>query len=378
MKVEITPEPVSFSALDGWESDDHLAAFETFLRSCHAVLKQAAANTPDTLVPLVEACRAAQSRAGSITTSKQARAFFEAHFTPHRVVHEGAEGLLTGYYEPVLEGSREPGGRYSVPVYRRPPELVNLVEEAQRGAVGNRLTHARKTANGTEPYFTRTEIEEGALDGRGLELVWLTDPVETFMMHVQGSGRIRLPDGGMIRISYDGKNGYPYTSVGRYLIDSQQFPADRMSLDAMKEWLRVDEKRGREAMRQNKSFIFFRELTGTEAESAMGVMDIPLTTGRSLAVDGGYHDIGTPVWVVAPQLTHATASGGWRRLMIAQDVGSAIKGPERGDLYFGSGSEAGKLAGVTKHPAKFFVLLANNRTASQVPKLAEAEGAAQR
>lgn len=359
MKIEITFQPVPYSALVGWEGDDHLAAFEAFLKSCRAVVKKAAANPSTVDPPLVSACSVAQARASSIKTAAQAKAFFEGAFTPHRVLHNGAQGLLTGYYEPVLDGAREPGGKYNVPVYRRPPELVNLVDEAQRGAVGNAFTHARKTVGGIETFFTRTEIEEGALAGRGLELVWLTDPVETFMMHVQGSGRIRLPDGRMIRISYDGKNGHPYTSVGRYLIETQQFPADRMSLDAMKDWLRADGQRGRSAMRQNNSFIFFRELQGAEAESAMGVMDIPLTTGRSLAVDGGFHDIGTPVWVDGPTLTHATPAGGWRRLMVAQDVGSAIKGPERGDLYFGSGTEAGRLAGMTKHPANFFILLAN-------------------
>ena len=367
MKTEVDFEPVPYSVLAGWNEDDHLAAYETFLRSCSAVLKKAASNMsgPHTSSGLLAACHAARDRAapdnaGRRLTAAEAKAFFETTFTPYRVVHNGAAGLLTGYYEPVLDGSRVAGGKYTVPIYSRPPELVNLVEEAQRGAVGNALTHARKTATGTEAFFTRTEIEEGALAGRGLEFLWLTDPVETFMMHIQGSGRIRLPDGSMIRITYNGKNGHPYTSVGRYLIETQQFPADQMSLEAMKDWLKENAARGRDAMRQNKSFIFFRELFGAEAESAMGVMDIPLTTGRSLAVDGGFHDIGTPVWVSAPQLTHATKSGGFHRLMIAQDVGSAIKGPERGDLYFGSGDEAGKLAGVTKHPGKFFMLLANN------------------
>ncbi len=368
MTIELKFEPVPFSALAGWEDDDHLAAYQTFLRSCAPVLKKAAANSDNAASPTLQAvCRMALANGQGATSRAEAKAFFETEFTPHRVVHNGASGLLTGYYEPVLDGSREPGGKCAVPIYLRPPELVNLVEEAQRGAVGNALTHARKTATGTEPFFTRTEIEEGALAGRGLEFLWLTDPVETFMMHIQGSGRIRLPDGSMIRITYDGKNGHPYTSVGRYLIDTQQFPSDQMSLEAMKDWLKASAIRGSDAMRQNKSFIFFRELHGAEAESAMGVNEIPLTTGRSLAVDGGFHDIGTPVWVAAPTITHATKSGGFHRLMIAQDVGSAIKGPERGDLYFGSGDEAGKLAGVTKHSGNFFMLLAKDPAIAEEP-----------
>lgn len=364
MKVEVSTLPITFSEISGWAGDDHRAAYDAFRRSAPAVVTKASGSGPQsTLSPeLVAVCRSVLDR--EIGSPEEARAFFETYFTPHRVRHAGPEGLLTGYYEPVLDGSRQPGGRYQVPIYRRPPELVNLVEEAQRGAVGNALTHARKTATGVEPYFTREEIEEGALEGRGLEFLWLTDPVETFMMHVQGSGRIRLPDGSLIRITYDGKNGHPYTSVGRYLIDSGQFPADQMSLDAMKDWLKANGVRGRDAIRVNKSYIFFRELSGKEAESAMGVMDIPLTEGRSLAVDTGYHDIGMPVWVSAPSLTHATGPSGFHRLMIAQDVGSAIKGPERGDLYFGSGEEAGKLAGNTKHPGNFVVFLAKRAAVS--------------
>jgi membrane-bound lytic murein transglycosylase A len=360
MTYALTFEPLAFDQLDGWASDDHAAALATFLRSCGPVIAKAERDgrAADPLVAVAKAALAA----GDVHEAGAARIFFERAFAPHRVRHDGPAGLLTGYYEPVLDGSRTPGGPYKVPIYRRPPELVNLVEEAQRGAVPpGTLTHARKTATGTEPYFTRAEIEGGALEGRGLEFLWLTCPVETFMMHIQGSGRIRLPDGTLIRITYDGKNGHPYTSVGRHMIDSGQFPADEMSLQAMKDWLKADAERGRKTMQVNTSFIFFRELFGAEAESAMGVMEIPLTPGRSLAVDTAYHEIGTPVWVEAPTLTHVTG-GGYRRLMIAQDVGSAIKGPERGDLYFGSGDEAGRLAGVTKHNGSYIVLLPRGLT----------------
>jgi membrane-bound lytic murein transglycosylase A len=231
------------------------------------------------------------------------------------------------------------------------------VAESERGALAHGLTHARKTLTGTEPYATRADIEEGALADKGLELLWLADPVDTFFMHIQGSGRIRLPDGSMVRVTYDGKNGHPYTSIGRYLIDAGLFPADRMSLDALKEWLKRDAIQGRDAMRQNKSFVFFRELEGEEAESALGVHFIPLSDGRSLAVDTAFHVIGTPIYVSAPALTHGGQPDGFSRLMIAQDVGSAIRGPERGDIYFGSGDEAGKLAGTTKHGGTFVALL---------------------
>jgi membrane-bound lytic murein transglycosylase A len=292
-----------------------------------------------------------------------ARAWFEHTFTPHRVEHSEGQGLLTGYYEPVIDGAREPGGPFTVPILRRPPDLVNLVAESERGAKAHALTHARRVPDGNlETYATRTEIENGCLSGQGLELVFLADPVDAFFLHVQGSGRIRMPDGRLVRITYDGKNGHPYTSVGRYLIDAGLFPADQMSLDALKVWLRADPSRGREVMRQNASYVFFRELTGSQAEAPFGTMEIHLTTGRSLAVDTRFHAIGTPVFVTAPSLVHAGDSGGFHRLMVAQDVGSAIRGPERGDIYFGSGDEAGVLAGHTKHPGHFFVLLPRSGT----------------
>jgi len=306
---------------------------------------------------LIAAAQRAQQDASQITTSAAAKAFFEANFVPHRIVHDRNPGLLTGYYEPVLPGSRVRGGAYQIPVYRRPPDLVNLVAESERGALAGGLTHARKTADGTEPYATRADIEAGALAGQGLELVWLSDAVDTFFMHIQGSGRIRLPDGTTIRITYDGKNGHPYTSVGRYLIDAGLFAADDMTLDALKVWLSADAARGSSVMQENRSFVFFRELAH-EDDGPLGALEIPLSPGRSLAVDTAFHAIGTPVFVTAPDLCPWNADESFARLMIAQDVGSAIRGPERGDIYYGSGEDAGRLAGTTKHPGEFVVLLA--------------------
>jgi membrane-bound lytic murein transglycosylase A len=354
-------EPVGFADLPDWNGDDHAAAFEAFLRSCAPVRRHSeklAANAPHMMLQLVEICERAEclGRAGKLP-GPQSKIFFETHFTPHRVNHNGAEGLLTGYYEPELEGSLVKTDRFTIPVYRRPPDLINLVSDAARGTVGEALTHVRQLPDGTEPFETRKQIEQGSLFGKNLELVWLDDAVDCFFLHIQGSGLIRLPDGTGLRITYDGKNGHPYTSVGRYLIDQGHFTFDQMSLDSMKTWLAADAERGRSAMWQNKSFVFFRPLEGAEAESAMGVMHIPLTPDRSLAIDTSFHAIGTPVYVCSPALTHASEAGkGFARLMIAQDVGSAIRGPERGDVYFGSGDKAGRLAGITKHPGQFFVL----------------------
>jgi membrane-bound lytic murein transglycosylase A len=363
-------ERVTFADLPGWESDDHLAAFKTFLKSCDAVMRAADKPVSKALaqckVPVDElaaACRAAQAM--QAPTKASAKAFFETQFVPHRIAHQKPEGLLTGYYEPVLEGSRTREGKFQTPVYRRPPDLVNVVAEADRASKQVGFTHLRKTAGGEEvPFPTRAEIEQGALAGKGLELLYLADPVEVFFMHIQGSARIHLTDGTTVRINYDGKNGHPYSSIGRYLIEQGLLDANKVSMQGLGKWLREDKARGQQVMWQNKSFIFFRELG--ESDGPMGAMQVVLTPGRSLAVDSAYHTLGTPIYLNVPRLSPGKRGEPFNRLMVAQDVGSAIRGPERGDIYFGSGDKAGKLAGTTKHAGNFFVLLpAVTETAGQ-------------
>ena len=338
MTSDVTFEPVPFANLPHWAGDDHLAAFAAFCASVSALsaLSQVGA----------------LALASPATSAQQARAFFEAHFVAHRVVHDGPPGLLTGYYEPVLDGSLTPTAQFGVPIYRRSADLENVVAENERGAKSGGLTHVRRTAAGIEPYATRAQIDQGALAGQGLELCYLADPVETFFLHVQGSGLIRLSDGQPMRITYDGKNGHPYTSLGRTLIDDGTFSADGLTLQALGDWLRADPDRGRSVMWRNESFVFFKRL---DSDSAIGVLGTPLHTGRSLAVDTAFHQLGLPIFVSSPSMAHVSP-GGLNRLMIAHDVGSAIKGPERGDVYFGTGLPALALAGITKHAAQFFVL----------------------
>jgi membrane-bound lytic murein transglycosylase A len=370
MKSASSYQPLTFAQLSGWEDDDHAAAFKTFRKSCERVLAAARDRTALEKVPppapppvaLVAACEAASREAGAITKAG-AKAFFERHFTPNAVVHAGPKGLLTGYYEPLLTGSRAPQGEFRTPIYKRPPDLVNLVDETQRGAVGTSLTHGRKTGAGVEPFATRAAIEQGALAGKGLELMYLTDPVEVFFLQIQGSGRVKLTDGSIVRVHYDGKNGHPYSSIGRYLIEKGLLAADKVSMGALKNWLKADPERGKLVMWQNASYVFFRELKGPEAKGPLGAMNAQLTPGRSLAVDPGHHALGLPIFVSAEGMKHVNKAGSFNRLMVAQDVGSAIKGPERGDIYFGSGDAAGRLAGVTKHPGKFVVLLPNDAPA---------------
>jgi membrane-bound lytic murein transglycosylase A len=356
--------PVAFSELPGWADDDHAAAFKAFRASCPKVIALARSGRPRKQpipVDMIAACEEAM-RQPEKASRGDSRAFFERHFQPHRVVHANPHGLLTGYYEPLMEGARTKSDRFQSPLYKRPPDLVTVVEETQRSAVGQ-LTHARQTRAGLVPFATRAEIDEGALGGQGLELLWLRDPVDKFFLQIQGSGRVRLTDGTTIRVHYDGKNGHPYTSIGRFLIDKGLLAADKVSMGALGRWLRADPARGRFVMQQNASYVFFRELPDG-AGGPLGAIEVSLVPGRSLAIDPSVHTLGAPIYVSAPTLTHARQGKPFTRLMVAHDVGSAIKGPERGDIYFGSGDTAGRIAGITKHPGHLFALVARSPAAA--------------
>jgi membrane-bound lytic murein transglycosylase A len=348
MTVPFALERVAFADLPAWADDDHLAAFEAF---CASAARVAESEATDPGVAAV--CRAALEARAATATSAAARDFFEQRFYPLRVEHQGPRGLLTGYYEPVIDGALTPDDRFNVPVYRRPADLENVVAESARATSHVPYSHLRRTVVGLEPYATRLQIEQGALAGQGLELVYLADPVETFFLHVQGSGAIQLIDGRLMRITYDGKNGHPYTSIGRTLIEEGAMSAEGLTLQALGDYLRADPARGRQVMGRNESFVFFKALDG---DSPVGVLGTPLHAGRSLAVDPAHHALGLPIYVSAPAMTHVQGRA-FNRLMVAHDVGSAIKGPERGDIFFGTGPDALALAGVTKHPGRFHMLM---------------------
>lgn len=357
-----TYEPVAFADLPNWAADDHLAAFKAFLVSCPKVKQRVARNGRD--AALGQACDAASAMPAKVTRV-MAKGFFEQHFQPHRVVHAAREGLLTGYYEPLIEGSRTRDARFQTALFKRPPDLVTVVPET-RGAVAGTLTHARRTSAGLVPHLSRAEIDRGALAGQGLELLYLADPVDKFFLQIQGSGRIKLRDGTTVRVQYDGKNGHPYSSIGRYLIDKGLLAADRMSMGALSRWLKADLARGREVMNQNASYVFFKELPAA-AEGPLGALEVALKAGRSLAIDPGLHRLGSPIYVSAPTLRAGGTAQSFHRLMIAQDVGSAIKGPERGDIYFGSGETAAAVAGKVRHPGNLFVFVARGTAAAGTP-----------
>jgi membrane-bound lytic murein transglycosylase A len=338
----ISFRPARFAELEGWAEDDHAATFRALLRSCAA----------DPELP-----HAADALAlGPGASSVAARAFFEDRFLPQLIADSARPGFVTGYYEPEIEGSYVRGGPFQVPVYRRPGDLITLAPETERARFNDRITGFRQTAQGQVPYYTRAEIWDGALSGRGLELLYLKDMVELFYMQVQGSGRVHLKEGGAVRLGYTGKNGHPYTSIGRLLIEQGAIAPEAMSMAAVKAWLRADEARGQALMEENRSYVFFRELDADEGRAGpRGAQNVPLTPGRSLAVDTAYHRLGLPVFVTAADLV--TGGQPFRRLMIAQDVGSAIRGPERGDVFWGTGEGAGAIAGSTRHAARFAVLL---------------------
>lgn len=366
-KYGIRYEPLPFTSLKGWASDDHRSAYISFLRSCAPLLKKNKNNSP-----FNAPCRQAMELGADIS-SEQARAFFETKFLPFKMVTR-QPSLLTGYYEPILEGARKKSKRFAYPLYRRPADLVTLVADTARGSRNNQLSAGRKTANGIAPYATREEIDKGALNGRGLELVYLEDPIEVFFLHIQGSGQIRLRDGRIIRVGYDGKNGHLYSSIGKALIKSGKIPKKDMALDNMRRWLKADLGRAMPVLWVNKSYIFFRELEQKpEQQKAafaahapvgpLGAANVPLTPGRSVAIDPEYHPFGTPLWLDVRGLQDESGKD-WRRLMIAQDVGSAIRGARRADLFWGSGEQAGLLAGRTAHRGAFYVLWPQNAAKS--------------
>jgi membrane-bound lytic murein transglycosylase A len=342
-QAAITLTPVSFGEIEGWARDDHAAAFDALRKSCRKRPKSN--NACGELLAL-----------GERVDRETARRFFETHFIPHRVEAE-EPGLVTGYYEPEVRGSRERTSAYQVPVYGLPDDLVQVTPDELRAFYNASFSVGRRQGDDLVPYYTRAEIDAGALEGQGLELLYLDDPIELFFMQVQGSGRVRFPDGSWVRLGYAAKNGHAYMSIGRLLAERGEKPPGGLTMEGLKGWLRADDARGRALMHENKSYVFFRTLPEDEAnDGPVGAQGVALTPGRSLAVDAAYHTLGTPVFVAAPEAPTPDGKP-FRRLMIAQDVGSAIRGQERGDIYWGFGAEAGAIAGVTKTQARFYVLL---------------------
>jgi peptidoglycan lytic transglycosylase A len=354
--------PLAWSDIPGWSEDDHLAALQTFRASCKPIAAQdAAALPPDSRAlgaSLRDPCRVA--RMTEVSDSANARAFFEQNFTPLKISRLGeGDGFVTGYYEPVIEGSREANEVYNIPIYRRPSNLfVKGFNQASPDLPNKGPVYRKIGRRKLVPYYDRAQIEDGAIEQRGLEIVWLKSQTDLLFAQIQGSARVQLEDGSTVRINYDSYNGYPYTAVGRILIDRGIIPKEQMSMQKIREWMEANPADADEVRRQNRSYIFFREVPLSDKDEAVGAQGVPLTPGRSIAVDKSLHVYGTPFFIQGElPIESATAKTPFHRLMIAQDTGSAIVGPARADLYFGAGAEAGKVSGRLRHNMRFVMLV---------------------
>ena len=355
--------PVAWSAIAGWSEDDHLAAYNAFRVSCRPIAAQRTPPAdPKALgASLRDPCLVA--RGLELSDGQKAKAFFEEHFLPLRISRLGeGEGFVTGYYEPIVDGSRTENEVYKVPVYRRPSNLFVRGTTQNSAGLPNKGQVFRKIGRRKlVPYFDRAEIEDGAIEGRGLEICFLKEQTDLLFSQIQGSARVSLDDGSTVRINYDAHNGYPYTAVGRILIERNIIPKDQMSMQKIREWMEENPNEADELRRQNKSYVFFREVQLSDKDEAVGAQGVPLTPGRSIAVDKSLHVYGTPFFIEGElPIDSPISKTPFRRLMIAQDTGSAIVGPARADLYFGAGLEAGKVAGRLRHNARFVILVPKN------------------
>jgi membrane-bound lytic murein transglycosylase A len=352
--------PVAWADIPGWNDDDHLAAYKAFRTSCRSISAQPAPHADPKALSgsLRDPCRAA--KAADVSDAARARAFFEDNFLPLRISRLGeGEGFVTGYYEPVLDGSRIKTDVYTVPVYRRPSNLFVRGKKQSDSGLPNKGEVFRKIGRRKlVPYYDRGEIEDGAIAGRGLEICWLKSQTDLLFAQIQGSARISLEDGSTIRINYDAHNGYPYTAVGRVLIDRGIIPKEQMSMQRIREWMDQNPDGASEVRRQNRSYVFFREVQLSDKDEAVGAQGVPLTPGRSIAVDKALHVYGTPFFIEGElPIESAQSKTPFRRLMVAQDTGSAIVGPARADIYFGAGADAGRVSGRLRNNARFIILV---------------------
>jgi len=343
--------PAGFDELSGWADDDHGAALAAFRRGAAVLATQPpkARSLGLDAGALATAIRTADALPSDIS-AEAARDFFEREFAPALVT---AEAFFTGYYEPEVEGSRVRTGEFSVPLYRAPDDLVEIEPGAVQGLDAS-FRFARRSGTGFTEHPDRGAIMAGALNGRELELVYLRDPVDAFFIQVQGAARVSLTDGTLMRVTYAAKSGHPYTAIGKVLIDVGALAPGTVTMQAIRGWLTAHPDEAPAVMTKNRSFIFFREAPVADGDAGpIAAAKVPLTAGRSLAVDRLGHTFHAPVFIE----TTLPDGRAWRRLMIAQDTGSAIVGPARGDIFFGSGDAAGEIAGAMRGGGRFFVLL---------------------
>ena len=364
----LTPEPgqltvhfVEFSTLKGWGADDQTAALGPFLKSCSKILNwpkdRALGGFGGTASDWITVCEAA--RVLQPATLAQARKFFEQNFKVVEIAIAGrAAGLFTGYFEPELRGSRVKKAPYIHPLYGLPHDLIRVDLSEFRHELKGKQIVGQVENNRLHPYLARSEIQAGALVGRSLEVVYVDSYIDVFFLQVQGSGRVLLQDGSIMRLGYAGGNGRRYYAIGRELIKRGILNKANVSMQSIRTWLAANPKESHALMNLNQSYVFFRELKGPGPVGSLGV---PLTPGRSIAVDRHFIPLGAPIWLQTSR-PNSNPNGSDRplhRLMMAQDTGGAIKGAVRGDVFWGHGSEAAAIAGRMKHAGNWFILLPN-------------------
>jgi membrane-bound lytic murein transglycosylase A len=336
--------PVAWDALAGWAEDRFVEVWDAFQRSCSALRAQAGWRI---------ACEASAAVDGRDEAA--VRAFFESAFTPHAVVNPDGtrEGTITGYYEPLLRGSRTPGSVYRFPAYGVPDDMLVVDLSELYPELKPMRLRGRVDGRRVVPYYARAELEDGKGGLSGREILWTDDAVELFFLQIQGSGKVILDSGETVRLSYADQNGHPYRSVGRLLVERGELTLDQASMQGIKAWAARNPQRLPELLNQNGSFVFFRELPASE-DGPLGALGVPLTAGRSLAVDPRAIPLGAPVFI-ATSWPNSEAS--LQRLMLAQDTGGAIRGAVRADFFWGSGEDAGTQAGRMRQKGELFVLL---------------------
>ena len=347
----ITPDPgigkpVKWSDLKGWQSDRHAETWIPLLRSCDKLHDQ----------PEWKAlCQAAENF--DSPTDQQAQLFYEEWFTPHPVYAIGGtrKGLITGYYEPLLFGSLEETERFKFPIYQRPQDLLTIdVSDVYPELKGKRV-RGRLDGTTVVPYYNRATLDNNPELLNGHELVWVDDPLALFFLHVQGSGRVQLPDGTILGVGYADQNGHPYKSIGRELIDMGELEQEDVNLFSIRQWLRDNPGRVKTLFERNPSYVFFTTRS-TPEDGPYGSLNVPLVAERAVAVDRSVIPLGLPVWL---ETTMPGSEEPYRRLVLAQDTGGAIKGHVRADLFWGQGPHAERMAGLMKEEGRLFVLKPN-------------------
>lgn len=326
-----------------WNQDKPEDAWRAFLASCGTLKRQPA---------WAHVCAEAD-----VTPILEARAFFERHLTPWRM-NGASSSLITGYYEPLLTGSRTRKAPYLTPLYAAPPDLLTIdLGDVRPDLKGQRL-RGRLDGNRVVPYYDRAAIDSGQAPVAGRELVYVSDPVEAFFLEVQGSGRIKLDTGETVRLNYANQNGHPYRSIGRYLIDKGELKLEQASMQGIRAWARANPARLNELLHANPSYVFFRESQADPRTGPLGAMGLPLTAERSVAVDPAFVPLGSPVWLVT---TYPNTTRPLERLMLAQDTGGAIRGPQRADFFWGFGDDAGREAGRMRQSGELWLLWPNGQ-----------------